>query len=270
MRTTWDRGILAVLSEHGHRPARLPRQFTRTASAARARLIVWPEGALRAGPRSPITEELTSLARDTKAYLFVGRGVQTPAGLRNEVATVGPDGAFLGTFGKDHRVGFLGETSISRGTYPTYETPFGRPQRPRARPRATRRRHRRWSTARAASCPPPSRWCSPCCQGSGPACCHPASPGPSPIATSSASRPRHAPGVSAAATGRPGIGRRLSCRLLAALPRRCPGAEGSLRDPSPLRLRAPARAASIRPALSGRPGAQMPRAARSDRGGDLV
>ncbi|MFI5299085.1 MAG: nitrilase-related carbon-nitrogen hydrolase, partial [Polyangiales bacterium] len=35
-------------------------------------------------------------------------------------------GEFVGRFGKDHPVVFLGETSVSRGTYPTIGAAFGR------------------------------------------------------------------------------------------------------------------------------------------------
>ncbi|MCS7221393.1 MAG: carbon-nitrogen hydrolase family protein [Anaerolineae bacterium] len=36
------------------------------------------------------------------------------------------DGRFLGVYSKDHPVTFAGETSLTRGTYPVYETPLGR------------------------------------------------------------------------------------------------------------------------------------------------
>jgi apolipoprotein N-acyltransferase len=114
-----DRAMIAILSDQ-----------TRRASSQGARVIVWPEAALGADPQvaygAAYRDVLASLAREAGAYLFVGYLVDTPAGHRNEVLTVAPDGAFLGTYGKDHPVVFLGETSVSRGTYPTYETPFGR------------------------------------------------------------------------------------------------------------------------------------------------
>jgi apolipoprotein N-acyltransferase len=109
-----DRGMMALLAEQ-----------TRRAASKGARMIVWPEAALGADPRVAYRDEFASLARQVGAYLFVGYRVNTPGGQRNEVLTVAPDGAFLGTYGKDHPVGFTGETSVSRGTYPTYETPFG-------------------------------------------------------------------------------------------------------------------------------------------------
>jgi len=52
--------------------------------------------------------------------------VKTDQGLRNEVTVLTPKGEFLGVYGKDHPVAFSGETSLTRGTYPTYDTPLGR------------------------------------------------------------------------------------------------------------------------------------------------
>jgi apolipoprotein N-acyltransferase len=109
-----DRAIFDVLSEQ-----------TRRAGAQGAKLVVWPESALHADPKIAYGEPLSALARGIGAYLFVGYRVSTPSGNRNEVVTIGPDGAFLGKFGKDHPVSFMRETSVTRGTYPTYETAFG-------------------------------------------------------------------------------------------------------------------------------------------------
>ena len=109
-----DRALLDVLTKQ-----------TRRAAAQGAKFIVWPESALHADPQTVYREPLSVLAKEVGAYLFVGYLLDTPGGHRNEVVTIGPDGAFLGIYGKDHPVGFLGGTSITRGTYPTYETPFG-------------------------------------------------------------------------------------------------------------------------------------------------
>jgi apolipoprotein N-acyltransferase len=98
---------------------------TRRAAAQGARFIVWPESALRADPQLVYRERLAALAKEVSAYLFVGYLLETPAGRRNEVVTIAPNGEFLGVYGKDHAVRFLGETSVTRGTYPTYATPFG-------------------------------------------------------------------------------------------------------------------------------------------------
>jgi apolipoprotein N-acyltransferase len=97
---------------------------TRVAAGRGARLVVWPEAALAADPAIAYAQELADLARQSGASIVVGYGIQTPAGRRNEV--VDPSGAFVGRYGKDHPVGFLGETSVWRGTYPTVEAPFGR------------------------------------------------------------------------------------------------------------------------------------------------
>jgi len=106
--------------------ARLVSQ-TREAAGRGAKVIVWPEGAIDFDVRTPTegSAAIVSLAREAGAILFVGSVIETPRGLRNEVTGIGSDGAFLGTFGKDHPVGFLGETSVTGGTYPVYETPVG-------------------------------------------------------------------------------------------------------------------------------------------------
>ena len=110
-----DRAILDALTAQ-----------TRRAAEQGAKLVVWPEAALHADPQMVYREPLGALAKEVGAYLFVGYRLPTPAvGRRNEVVAIAPDGVFLGVYGKDHPVGFLGETSITRGTYPTYATPFG-------------------------------------------------------------------------------------------------------------------------------------------------
>jgi len=120
----WQLGSTAEASEH--EMLALLSEQTRRAAAQGARVVVWPESALGMDPALAHRDELAALARETGAYLFVGYLVDTPRGHRNEVVTVDPTGAFLGIFGKDHPVVFLHGTSISRGTYPTYPTPFGR------------------------------------------------------------------------------------------------------------------------------------------------
>ena len=109
-----DRGMLEILSEQ-----------TRRASSQGARLIVWPEAALSANPALAYHDELADLARNAGAWLFVAYRMTTPAGQLNEVVTITPEGKFAGKYGKDHPVRFLGETSLSRGGYPTYQTAFG-------------------------------------------------------------------------------------------------------------------------------------------------
>jgi apolipoprotein N-acyltransferase len=99
---------------------------TREAALRGARLVVWPEGALEVDPAVAYPGELRELARTTAASVVVGYVIRSPAGKRNEVVTVEPGGAFVGRFGKDHPVGFTGETSLTRGAYPTVDEPFGR------------------------------------------------------------------------------------------------------------------------------------------------
>lgn len=99
---------------------------TRQAAAQGARLIVWPEAYLPFDPQTRRTEELQALATETGAYLAIGYAVRGEHGLRNEVTILAPDGHFLGIYGKDHPVSFAGETSLTRGTYPAYDTPLGK------------------------------------------------------------------------------------------------------------------------------------------------
>jgi len=100
--------------------------LTRQAADRGAELIVWHEGALPFDPRVEQTEELRALAAETGAHLVIGYAVRTEQGLRNEVTVLTPEGQFLGVYGKDHPVAFAGETSVTRGTYPVYETSLGR------------------------------------------------------------------------------------------------------------------------------------------------
>jgi len=100
--------------------------LTRQAADQGAELIVWHEGALPFDPRVEHTEELRALAAETRAHIVIGYAVRMEQGLRNEVTVLTPEGRFLGVYGKDHPVAFAGETSLTRGTYPVYETPLGR------------------------------------------------------------------------------------------------------------------------------------------------
>ena len=92
-----------------------------------AKLIVWPEGSLMVDPQVDSSQiNFTSLAQETGAYMVTGYVVVMEDGFRNEATVVDPHGKFLGVFGKDHPVTFGGETSLSRGTYPVYDTSIGR------------------------------------------------------------------------------------------------------------------------------------------------
>ena len=98
---------------------------TRQAAAQGAQLVVWSEGGLDHDPQARDTAAYQALAPETNTHIVIGYGVRTPQGWRNEATLLAPDGRFLGVYGKDHPVVWLGETSISRGTYPVYQTALG-------------------------------------------------------------------------------------------------------------------------------------------------
>ncbi len=98
---------------------------TRDAAAAGAKFIVWPEGSFLWDPQVEDRLNLTGLAQETDSYLAAGYVVILEEGFRNEATVINPQGQFLGVFGKDHPVVFGGETSLTRGTYPVYQTPIG-------------------------------------------------------------------------------------------------------------------------------------------------
>jgi apolipoprotein N-acyltransferase len=99
---------------------------TRMAAGEGARFVVWPEGALSFDPQEEDRLDLRGLTAETGAHLAVGYAIVLDEGLRNEATVINPQGDFLGTFGKDHPVTFGGETSLTRGTYPVYDTPLGK------------------------------------------------------------------------------------------------------------------------------------------------
>jgi len=98
---------------------------TEEASKQGAELIVWPEGSLNWDPQADDRLRLVEMASVTGAHLAVGYLVVLEEGFRNEATVINPEGEFLGVFGKDHPVVMGGETSLSRGTYPVYDTPIG-------------------------------------------------------------------------------------------------------------------------------------------------
>lgn len=96
---------------------------TRAAAAQGAQLVVWPEGSFLFDPQVEDKLGLVQLAKDEGIYLAVGYiVVQEDNTMRNEATVITPEGEFLGVYGKDHPVTFGGETSVSRGTYPVYDT----------------------------------------------------------------------------------------------------------------------------------------------------
>jgi apolipoprotein N-acyltransferase len=98
---------------------------TREAAAQGAKFIAWPEGSFLWDPQVEDRLNLAGLAAETDAYLALGYLVVLENGFRNEATVLTPQGQYLGVFGKDHPVAFGGETSLSRGTYPVYQTPLG-------------------------------------------------------------------------------------------------------------------------------------------------
>lgn len=123
--------VSAILSENSGDIERAQQvrlrmvEQTRQAAAQGAQFIVWPEGSLLWDPQVDDPMDLRGLAAETEAHLAVGYLVMLEAGFRNEATVIDPQGEFLGVFGKDHPVVFGGETSLTRGTYPVYETPLG-------------------------------------------------------------------------------------------------------------------------------------------------
>lgn len=100
---------------------------TREAGLAGAEFIVWPEASFIWNPQEDDRLDLVGLAAETEAHLVVGYlFFGDEEGFYNEATVINPEGEFLGTFGKDHPVVFGGETSLSRGTYPVYDTPLGK------------------------------------------------------------------------------------------------------------------------------------------------
>jgi len=103
----------------------LERMKTQTIEA-NAQFSVWPEGAFMWDPQVDDKLDLRGLTAETGSYLATGYIVVLDQGFRNEATVISPSGEFLGVFGKDHPVVFGGETSVSRGTYPVYDTPLGK------------------------------------------------------------------------------------------------------------------------------------------------
>lgn len=99
---------------------------TRKAAGDGAQFIVWPEGALMWDPQVDHQIDLAGLAKELQSYLVIGYVVNMENGFRNEATVVDTQGNYLGIFGKDHPVTFGGETSLSRGTYPVYDTAIGK------------------------------------------------------------------------------------------------------------------------------------------------
>lgn len=92
----------------------------RLAAGEGAELIVMPELGLGFDPRVSHTEEFRNLAGETGAYLLIGYGLEDPAGWRNEMVMLSPDGMFHEVYGKNHPTSPGEPRIISSGKYPVY------------------------------------------------------------------------------------------------------------------------------------------------------
>ncbi len=101
-------------------------EYTRQAAEQGAKLIVWPELGLGFDPQVDFSEEILSLAKESDAYLYIGYGLDTPLGYRNEMVLVTPDGIFIGVYGKNHPTSPGEPKIISSGVYPVNDTQIGR------------------------------------------------------------------------------------------------------------------------------------------------
>jgi apolipoprotein N-acyltransferase len=99
---------------------------TRAAAAQGAKLVVWREAGLDFDPTGPRGKVIAKLARQTGTYIAAGWHATEDGKRLNEVATFGPDGQLLGTYGKTHPGTFAGDYSDWRGHYLVYSAPFGR------------------------------------------------------------------------------------------------------------------------------------------------
>ena len=89
--------------------------------------MVWPELGLGFDPQVEHTAELQALAAETASYIVIGYGVNDdPRGWRNEAVMLSPSGEFLPVYGKDHESSPGEPPIVTAGTYPVYDTPFGR------------------------------------------------------------------------------------------------------------------------------------------------
>jgi apolipoprotein N-acyltransferase len=99
---------------------------TRLAAKQGAQLVVWPELGLGFDPQVEHTTELQALAVETGAYILIGYGVVTPNDeWRNEAVMLTPKGEFLMVYGKNFPTTPGEPPTITRGSYPVYETSLG-------------------------------------------------------------------------------------------------------------------------------------------------
>jgi apolipoprotein N-acyltransferase len=111
-------------------------ELTLQASMLGAKVVVWPEASFRDDPRTRgIWPEICEIAREAGCYLVVPYFTEAPAAegtpqdkprFINEGLFLSPSGEVLGAGAKDHPVSLLGETSVTRGRYPVFDTPYGK------------------------------------------------------------------------------------------------------------------------------------------------
>jgi apolipoprotein N-acyltransferase len=97
---------------------------TRAAAAQGAKLVVWREAGLSMDLRGPEGKVVADLAKENGVYIAAGWSKSIDGKHHNEVATFGPDGTFLGSYGKSHPGTFAGDYSDNRGGYLVYKAPF--------------------------------------------------------------------------------------------------------------------------------------------------
>jgi len=112
------------------------RDLTMRASFSGAKVVVWPESSFRDDPRQQaIWPEICDIAREAGCYLVVPYFTEAPVSggtppdkpkFINEGLFLSPSGEVLGAGAKDHPVSLLGETSVTRGNYPVFDTPYGK------------------------------------------------------------------------------------------------------------------------------------------------
>ena len=101
--------------------------LTLQAAQEGAELIVWPEMGLGFDPQQEYTQELQTLAEQSRAYLVLGYVVDDQIGFRNQAALISPKGEFLAVYSKTHPMLAAGEPwSLTAGSSPVVDAPIGR------------------------------------------------------------------------------------------------------------------------------------------------
>jgi apolipoprotein N-acyltransferase len=101
-------------------------QQSRLAAQQGARLIVWPELGLGFDPQVEHTAELKALAAETRAFLYIGYGLNDSRGWRNEMVLLTPEGKFGDVYGKNHPTSPGEPRIVTAGYYPVHHTSIGR------------------------------------------------------------------------------------------------------------------------------------------------